>query len=114
MRKIQIKRTIQHIGNDIVMTIQNENGHIGSIVVAQPYLKNDAIHVTLNTWNQLSHKDDIIAQKYASFVCQKCQCIACCICGIHLDDISDEELKAIDEWVIQDMELLRKELKIME
>ena len=36
MRKIHLKRTMQWMGKDLVIHVQNENGHIGSVVIGQP------------------------------------------------------------------------------
>lgn len=104
MREICIKRTMEWMGKDLVIHIQNENGHIGSVVTGQPYYKDDQIHVTFNTWNQLGHKDDIVATMYVKSAVLKYECVVTCICGIHLDDIAPEEMQKILTWVKKDIQ----------
>lgn len=108
MRKIDIKRTMHWMGDDLVICVQNENGHIGSVVTGEPYYKNNQIHVTYSTWNQLGHKDDIVAQKYVKAAVLKYQCVVSCICGIHLEHITPEEMEAILAWVENDIRSLYK------
>lgn len=110
MRRIKIKRTMHWMGNDLVICIQNENAHIGTTVIGQPYQKNHQTHVTMSTWNQLSHKDDAVAQLYVQQASLKLQSVVCCICGIHLDDITPEEMKAVMDWVENDLSLMDEEL----
>lgn len=103
MREICIKRTMEWMGKDLVIHIQNEKGHIGSVVTGQPYYKDEQIHVTFNTWNQLGHKDDIVATMYVKAAVLKYECVVTCVCGIHLDDITYEEMKEILDWVKGDI-----------
>lgn len=103
MRSIQLKRQMYQMGNDLVICIQNENGHIGCVVTGEPYYKDNQLHITYNTWNRLSHKDDCVAKLYVEKAVQKYQCVVSCVCGIHLDQITNDEIKAIMDWVKQDL-----------
>lgn len=51
MRENRMERTFKWMGNDLVICVYNQNAHIGSIVTGQPYIKENEVHVTLNTWN---------------------------------------------------------------
>lgn len=112
MRKITIKRTLHYLGKDLVIIVQNENGHIGTVVTATPYQKSGEFHVTFNTWNQLGHKDDVIAVQYAKAACLVKHCVVSCICGIHLDDITLEEMQSIQEWVQEDIQNMIHEFNL--
>lgn len=103
MRKIQLNRQMFQMGKDLVICIQNENGHIGSIVTGEPYYKHNQLHITYNTWNRLSHKDDCVARLYVEQAVKKYHCVVTCVCGIHLDHISSKEIEAIMDWVKQDL-----------
>lgn len=109
MREICLKRTTQWMGKDLVIHVQNENGHIGSVVIGQPYIKEGQVHVTCNTFNCLTHKDDAVASMYVKALVKKYQCTVTCICGIHLDSITKEEMSAIIEWVKKDIQKMEEE-----
>lgn len=109
MQKIHIERHIIKMKDDYLIYVQNENAHIGSVVIAMPYIKDNQVHVTLNTWNKLGHKDDQIASLYAKKLCQKTRQTVCCVCGIHIDHITQEEISSIMQWVKDDLENLDRE-----
>lgn len=101
-----MKRTIEWMGKDLVIHVYNENGHIGSIVTGEPYIKENQTHVTFNTWNQLGHKDDIVATMYVKAAVMKYHCVVSCICGIHLDHITPLEMQTLFNWVKEDIKTL--------
>ena len=101
-----MKRTIEWMGKDLVIHIYNENGHIGSVVTGEPYIKENETHVTFNTWNQLGHKDDIVATMESITIGDNKHSVVSCICGIHLDHITPLEMQAIFNWVKEDIKTL--------
>lgn len=111
MRKINLIRNMYYMGNDLVIMVQNDNGHIGSVVTGQPYLKDKNIHVTYNTWNKLGHKDDEVAKMYVQEAVLYLNSVVSCVCGIHIDNITKEEMKYILDWVKHDIKLMINELK---
>lgn len=104
-----IKRTIHPMGEDHVILITGGDAHIGSHVTAIPYQKDGKWQVTLQTWNQLSHKDDEIAKRYASAFSLMSHHVTVCICGIHFDDITKDAITEVIAWCEQDIEQMRKE-----
>lgn len=112
MRNVKIKHSISFLGTDIVICVQNENGHIGSVVSAEPYQKNGKLHATLNTWNRLTHKDDMVAAMYAKKLSIAFHCVVTCICGIHLEDIKQEEIQAVLDLVEEDIQMVIEEIEV--
>lgn len=110
MKKEQITRHMYWMKNDLIICIQNENGHIGSVVIGQPYFKNDAIHVTTQVWNQLTHKDELVAKMYVEAACKKLNTTVCCICGIHIDQITPQEIDEIMRYIKEDIQAMILEL----
>lgn len=110
MRELKLERSMTWMGKDLVLCIQNEHGHIGSVVTGEPYEKDGVLHVTTSSWNRLNHKDELMALLYVKGIVPIGNCVVTCCCGIHLDDITPEELKAILAWGEQDLRQLKQEL----
>lgn len=107
MRKIKIETSIMKMGADYVICVQNENGHIGSVVVANPYQKDGKVHATLSTINKLGHKDDAIAKIFAKELCEFFDATVTCICGIHLDNISLDEIEEVYQKALIEIETIK-------
>lgn len=79
------------MGNDVVVQIFNQYAHIGAVAIGEYDAKNKRASVSVVT--RLGHKDDAIAQKAAYLICKSTQKTVCVIAGVHLDDITLEEIK---------------------
>ncbi len=82
-----------YLGNDPIIFIYNENAHIGAIALGEYDHKEQRASTSVLT--RLGHKDDAIAQMAARSISKHVKKPACVICGIHLDNITDEEIQEI-------------------
>lgn len=110
MDKVEVKSKVLHMGKDLVILVENENSHIGSVVVAFPYIKNGSVSSTYNVINTLCHNDDLIAIKYATRISRMNNCVVTCICGIHYDDFSEVVLKKVCDYVEDDIQKIEDAL----
>lgn len=88
------------MGKDYTVTICGGSlPHIGSVVMAQarPSLTGSGISATSSVLNCVGHKDEAIARLFAEKIAIHGNCTAVCTCGIHLDDITEEQLAGIRE-----------------
>lgn len=84
------------MGNDYQICLYGgDQGHIGSVVLAQPYRKNNKIYVTCSMINRCGHYDDIIASEFAKKAAQHFESVVCCSCGIHFDDVDASAIQQI-------------------
>ena len=80
------------MGDDIVILLTGGVSHIGTHVTAIPYEKNGSWHVTLQTWNMISHRDDILAIPYARELALLTHHTVVCVCGVHLMILQGKKL----------------------
>jgi len=83
------------MGSDLVVSIYNENAHIGAVAVGEYDFENERASVSVVT--RLGHKDDAIAQKAAYLISKSTKMPVCVIAGVHLDNITEEEISKIME-----------------
>jgi hypothetical protein len=92
------------VGEGLVVYLYNENAHLGAIAVAQ--FDTESGRVSVSTITLLGHKDDAVAQRAAYLVGKATQRPVCAIAGIHLDDITPEEIEQIQvnaEGVVKEL-----------
>ena len=86
------------MGQDYTICVWGgDTPHVGSVVmaVARPSLTGEGTGVTSSVINGMGHKDEYVARKFAEAVAVKYNCTAVCTCGIHIDNITKEQLKEI-------------------
>jgi hypothetical protein len=82
-------------GSDLVVFVYNENAHIGAVAVGEYDHVHERASVSLIT--RLGHKDDAIAQSAAYLISKSSHKPVCVIAGVHLDDITAEEIQKLVE-----------------
>ena len=81
------------MGSDLVVSIYNENAHIGAVAIGEYDYKKQRASVSVIT--RLGHKDDVIAQQAAKVISKASKKPVCVIAGIHLDNITQDEIDKI-------------------
>jgi len=89
--RTRISLSAQGFGGDLVVSIYNENAHIGAVAVGEYDHKENRTSTSVIT--RLGHKDDVIAQKAAYLISKHMKGPSCVIVGVHLDDITEEEIQ---------------------
>jgi len=90
------------LDNGIILIVGGgEVSHIGSVVLAEPRKKSQVINLP-------KHKEEKIAREFAEKVCVKRKMPVLCVCGIHIDDATKEDIKILES---NSQKLLKKLLK---
>jgi gallate decarboxylase subunit D len=91
--RIQVNLQASYLGEDLVVTIFNEAAHIGAVAVGEFDFEHNRASVSVVT--RLGHKDDALAQKAAYLVSKNTRRPVCVLAGVHLDNITQEEISAL-------------------
>lgn len=89
----KVNLMVNDMGSDLVVYIYNQNAHIGAVAVGDYDHKHKRASVSVIT--RLGHKDDAIAQEAAYLISKSTKKPVCVIAGIHLDNITREEIAKI-------------------
>lgn len=86
------------MGKDCTICVWGgDTPHVGSVVMstARPSLTGSGVGVTSSVLNGIGHKDEYVARKFAEAAAEKFVCTAVCSCGIHIDDITQNQLQEV-------------------
>ena len=105
--RTKVSLSAYHMGSDLVVCIYNQNAHVGAVALGEYDYKEGRASCSLLT--RLGHKDDIVAQKAAYLISKHTKKPVCVIAGIHLDNITKEEIEqflenasnSVDELISQ-------------
>jgi len=93
--RTKISLSACHVGNDLVVCIYNENAHIGAVAVGEYDHREQRASTSVIT--RLGHKDDAVAQQAAHAISKYTKKPVCVIAGIHINNITEEEINQVLE-----------------
>lgn len=91
--RTRISLTARPAGEDLIVSIFNENDHVGAVAVAEYSFVEDRASTSVIT--RFGHKDDAVAYTAAHRLCRQLKKPICVIAGIHLDEITKEEIAKV-------------------
>jgi hypothetical protein len=91
--RARVNVTVDSMGSDLVVRICNQGAHVGAVAVGDYDYKEESASVSVIT--RLGHKDDALAGEAAYLLSKSTRRPVCVIAGVHLDDITREEIDKI-------------------
>ena len=91
--RTRVNVTVNSMGSDLVVYICNQNAHIGAVAVGDYDYEHERASVSVIT--RLGHKDDALAGEAAYLLSKSIRRPVCVIAGVHLDNITTEEIDEI-------------------
>jgi gallate decarboxylase subunit D len=83
----------QWIGKNLILCLFNDCGHIGAVALADYCQAENRASTSVIT--RLGHKDDSVACHAAHALCKQLKEPVCAIVGIHIEDITSEEIAQV-------------------
>jgi gallate decarboxylase subunit D len=93
--RTRVSLSAQWIGKDLIVCLFNKQGHLGAVAMAD--FSNEEKRASTSVITRLGHKDDSIAYYAAYNLCKRLRKPVCAIAGIHLDNITEEEITQISQ-----------------
>ncbi|MBN2319266.1 MAG: hypothetical protein JXR49_09325 [Acidobacteria bacterium] len=91
--RTKVSLSAQSMGNDLIVRLFNSQGHIGAVALSEYHPGEKRASTSVLT--RFGHRDDSIAYMAAYRICRHLKKPVCAIAGIHLDDITKEEIEQI-------------------
>jgi hypothetical protein len=91
--RARVNITVNSLGSDLVVRIYNQDAHIGAVAVGDYDYEHQRASVSVIT--RLGHKDDALAREAAYLLSKSIRRPVCVIAGVHLDNITREEIDEI-------------------
>jgi hypothetical protein len=91
--RARVSVTVNSMGSDLVVRIYNQDAHIGAVAVGDYDYEHQRASVSVIT--RLGHKDDALAREAAYLLSKSLRRPVCVIAGVHLDNITAEEIDEI-------------------
>ena len=91
--RTSVNVAVGSMGSDLVVRIFNQDAHIGAVAIGDYDYEHKRTSVSVVT--RLGHKDDALAREAAYLLSKSIRKPVCVIAGVHLDDITKEEIDQI-------------------
>jgi len=91
--RTKIELFAYYLGEDLIVCIGNKNAHLGAVAIGE--YDHKAGRASSSVITRLGHRDDEIAKREAHFIAKHTKKPVCVISGIHLDNITKEEIDEI-------------------
>ena len=78
------------MGDDLVLLVFNEQAHIGAVALAD--IDQGSKRAWASVLSSAGHREDKLAHELSLKVCRSLRRRVCVIAGIHVDDITPEEI----------------------
>jgi hypothetical protein len=91
--RTRVNVTADSMGSDLVVRIYNQNAHIGAVAIGDYDDEHERASVSVIT--RLGHKDDALTRDAAYSLSKSIRRPVCVIAGVHLDNITREEIDEI-------------------
>ena len=88
-----VSLSYQIIGNDLIVRLFNSQEHVGAVALSEYHPAEKRASTSVLT--RYGHRDDSIAHMAAYKICKRLKKPVCAIAGIHLDNITKEEIEQI-------------------
>jgi hypothetical protein len=110
--RIRVDIKIIRVGDDLCLIISGgDRPHIGAVTlsVPRPSLANDGVNsASTSVLTLTGHKDDDLARLISTMLASKLNKHVVVICGIHLDEITPEEIDMVENMVMETIEEIVK------
>ena len=107
--------TVMKIGEDFQICLAGgEKPHIGCVVQAVPResLTGDGSwSATSSVWNRTGHKDEVLCRMLAEKICCACRTVTVCTGGVHINEITGEQIREIVDAVEKMGEEIAQDLR---
>ena len=100
--RYRVKMKFDQIGNDRLVIITGGEEHIGSATLIEA-------KGNLQTIGKKGHKDHIVSEKMANIIYDRIEKDLLVICGIHIDDATQEEIGILVENAQKCVDIYLKE-----
>ncbi|MFC2019599.1 hypothetical protein ACFLU4_06600 [Chloroflexota bacterium] len=91
--RTRVSLTAHRLGDDLAVFIYNDKAHIGAVAVGEYDHAEQRASVSVIT--RLGHKDDALARSAALAIARHTKKPVSVIAGVHVDDITGQEIDAI-------------------